>query len=309
MALSPRPSAGLVGAGLILLAGTAFLTGCTPSHAADTGSVSPQIASDVTGWLFPATVPQAVAGAEFQNTITTLRDNQFKVCLSKYGFGARAQLFGLAARPLVGAGIPTAPGYQNPGAPTLGLVNLAVVSDTKMLSPIYVGNRYVGTGFGVSASEEAAVMVKSQPCWNHVMPLSAPLQSGPVFALRSLWGNTVDRLTNSAAAQSANQSFGTCTTGHGAPESAGASLAAFASWLNGAVNGTQFTNSLSPSATARQLDAHWSAIFAQCAAPVVSVMQSVLPAAQKSFVQRHFQQITAVEKLVATAVLNLQKTH
>ena len=285
----------LVGVGLMLLAGTASLAGCTPSsHASDTGSVSPQIPKP---W------------SAITQTVTTLRDNQFKVCLSKYGFGAKAQMFGLAAFPLIGGVLPEAPGYQNVGVPTFGLADLAVISHTKMLSPIDIGNRYEGTGFGVSASEEAAVMVKSLPCWTHVRGLSQPLQSGPVFALESLWTDTVDRLTNSAAAQSANQSFGTCTTGHGAPESAGTSLAAFVSWLNGAVNGTRVTNSLTPSAQVVHLDAHWSAVFAQCAGPMVAVMQSVLPAAQKSFAQRHFQQIAAVDKLVSTVILNLQKTH
>jgi hypothetical protein len=81
------------------------------------------------------------------------------------------------------------------------------------------------------------------------------------------------------------------------------------SWLNGAVNGTTVTDSLTPSAQNRHLDGHWSAVFAQCAAPVVAVMQSVLSAAQKSFAQRHFQQIAAVDKLVSNVVLKLQKTH
>jgi hypothetical protein len=297
--------------GVATLLSALSATACSAgSRGSNGGSVSPQVTTEVSEWIFPATVTQADAGVAFGQTLISLRNRKFQACMAGLGFDGAAQRFALAARPLLGGGFPAAPGYTNPGSLSSGLVDLSLIRRTGMLVSIRIGNKLAGSGSGISSAQEAAAMRKSTSCWAEVDRLYAPLQGGTISAMQLLWLNDVTRLQGSATARSAYLSFGQCVTEHGASQTAGESLQAFVEWLRPALNGTTYTGAepLIPPAPVRQLDAHWSSVFAQCAAPVVAAMQRLLPAVQKAFLQSHYQEVTATDKLVAHILADLERS-
>lgn len=297
-----------LGAGILVSA--LLAAGCSAaSHGSASGPVSPQVTTEVTDWVFPASVAQADAGVAFGQTLISLRNRKFEACMAGLGFDRKAQRFALAAHPLYSGGLPVAPGYTLAGYPSEGLVDLRLISRTGMLVPIQIGNRLAGSRSGISPAQQAATFTKSMGCWAEVGRLSSPLEGGTINAMRLLWLNAATRLQEAAAARSANLSFGQCVTEHGAPQTAGESLLAFMQWLRTAVNSTTYTGTLplTPPAPERQLDAHWSSVFAHCAAPMVTAMERRLPALQKSFLQSHFQQVSAADKVVAHVLAELEQ--
>lgn len=295
--------------GLGLLFGVALVSACTasPNQKSDP-KVTPQIASEVTDWLFTSTVAQADGSVVFANTIDKFRDDRFRTCMSSFGFGAKAQQFALSNDPILGGGIPTAKGYIASPEIWEGLADLGAIRRTGMLAPIYIGSKLADSAAGMPTAQRAAIVAKSRDCWDQVNRLYAPMEGGPIAALERLWIAAVNRFQENLAMLSANQAFGTCVTTHGAPENVSGSLSSFANWLRQTVDGRLYSGkaSLTPSMHVRQLDAHWSDVFAECAVPVVRVAEHLLPPLRRSFLQDHFQQISAAESRVALTIAQLE---
>ena len=292
----PGGARGIV-AGAGVLAVVVAASGCAgPARQAGGvgGAVPPRVAGEVTGLLFPGSVAQVMANRAFVQAITGLKQNEVRACMRGYGFGPAAQRY--VATTIFG-GPPALAPYVFPGNQGIGLVDLRVVARTGMLVPLY-GSPGPGPVPGYSAKAQ----LRGFACVHRVIdysPLSRALNGAAANGLRELWLKVAGRVAASGAVQAADRSFRACVIAHGAPQSAGSSLSVFVNWL---ANRLFRPKASAPMEPFRQLDAHWSGVFAGCAAPVVSATQRLLSAARPSFLQAHYPQITVVERQVAQAI-------
>lgn len=291
----------------------ALVAGCNSLVQGQGGLTSQPTDSDVVGFFMPATMAQVTSGATFQQTLTTLEKEQFEACIRRLGFGSQAQAFAFAQLGLMPFGV--ASGYQRAQEAGLGLVNLQAVGQSGVLAPIYYPGLNQSTLRGVSMAEIRAVESDRWRCWQQAQ---APARQLNLLgsALFRQWYAMQAKVEASAQVQALDKVFGTCVMRQGAPRTAAGSLRQFINWLEGVINRGAFiivrNGATSPqfsssSAALGKTDAQWSAVFARCAGPLVSVLQGLWLEKQQAFMQTHFQQVTELETVAARTLRTLAR--
>jgi hypothetical protein len=234
----PAQSAGGPLARALLLAAVvpALLAGCgLISHSPSTGSL--QADTGVVGYYIPATLAQLASGRTFGLTVNTLQKEAFQACIGRLGFDQQAQA--VAFRMLNFMPFGGQNGWVQAQEAGLGLVNLATVSRSGMLVPIFASPLSSGRS-KLPQAEMRALQVDQWHCWRQVRLLSAPLDREG-FGLFQRWYSAETRVLESAPVQAADHTFSTCVLKQGAPRTAAGSLRQFVAWIEQVVNrGTGF---------------------------------------------------------------------
>jgi hypothetical protein len=286
---------------LILL--LVLVAGCGP--AARTGGLPTfgRTSAGVIGSYVPATLAQLADGDDFQQNLGTLEKEAFENCIRGFGFGPAAQTF--AFQSINYLPFQAMAGYTSYQNAAVGLVDVHSVTKTGMLAPIYtVGQRPDSTG--ISPAEQRAIRADQWRCWSASMqPVRKLNQQG--YAIHRQWYSQEVRLLNSKQVRAATKVFGSCVSHEGAPRTAAQSLGQFLNWLQRTINRGAFSGTGVSVQPRQRVDAHWSAVFVRCGGPLVSLLQRLLPGAQQAFVQEHFGQIAALNKIAAQSMAALQR--
>jgi len=287
---------------------TAIVTaGCGVSaHGPGIRTALGQTDAGVIGEYIPASMSQIADGTDFELMLSTLERELFEYCIKGHGFGPQAQAF--AYRNLNLIPFQALAGYTQNQQASVGLVSLQSIKNSGMLAPLYIAARPANTA-GLSQAELRAVQADQWRCWDQSTQSTRELARHGE-ALGRQWYSAEVRLMNSARVKAATKVFRSCVLHSGAPRTASESLGQFLNWLRGVVNRGVFSApapALLPSVQPRKaLDAHWSQIFTKCGGPLVLLMQRLLPGAQRTFIQAHFGQLTALEKTAAKTISALE---
>jgi hypothetical protein len=232
-ALSAR---GPLARAVLAVAAPALLVGCgVLSRSTSAGTL--QADTGVVGYYLPATLAQLASGRTFGETISTLQKEAFEACIGRLGFDQQARA--VAFRMLNFMPFGGQNGWVQAQEAGLGLVNLATVSRSGMLVPIFASPVSAG-GAKLPPAEMRALQVDQWRCWRQVRVLTAPLDREG-FALFQRWYSAETRVLESAPVQSADHTFSTCVLRQGAPRTAAGSLRQFVAWIEQVVNrGTGF---------------------------------------------------------------------
>jgi hypothetical protein len=297
--------------GLAIALGAVAAAGCAASPPGAAGAAAlaaqGQTGAGVTGEYLPATMAQIADGTNFQQTITTLEKELFEDCIRNLGFGPKAQAYAFANLNLLP--FQALSGYTQNQEASVGLVSLQSVSLTGMLAPVYIIGLRPNRS-GIPPAEQRAVQDDQWRCWSKALQPTRQLDEEGQ-ALWRQWYAAEIRLMTTAQVRSATKVFGSCVSHRGAPRTASESLGQFLDWLRQIVNRGVFGQPVSAVRASTQpraeLDAHWSRVFTTCGGPLVMLMQRLLPAAQQTFMQAHFGQVAALEKLAVKTVGTLEK--
>jgi hypothetical protein len=281
-----------------------LIAGCASASSGTGGSPSPQVQAETISWFFPATVEQSDNVWEFYDALRSLEQQALNGCISRFGFGVQADSYVTAYENYLSNRFRALPGYRQQWS--LNLINVHAVAQTGMLVEVMTGTNSPPSASGLPVSEMRAINADFVRCIRQVRQPTRKFQRDG-SALKQLWDISSGNVYRSSAIDQADLSFQSCMMQQGAPQTAAASSAQFQIWLTGVVNPAGWTNGSLASRPRAALDAHWTAVWARCAGPVVSVWQRLLLAAQKSFLEVHYQQVTALERLVGQSVLQLQK--
>jgi hypothetical protein len=288
-------------AGLLLLgitaAGCGQAAGATGPRAA---AVPAAVRTEAIEWFFPATMAESDGGEIFLGALHDLSVRAVNACLKPMRFGPGqvaylSDLVNFETNPFR-----MLPGYVPQWTGTL--IDTRQVAHSRMLVPVLAGaNRKPGDA-GLSLAQVHAVTAGLTRCERLVQqPLANFQQYG--WPLQSQWLNVMAKIYQSVAARKALVAFRTCVLGRGAPKATAGSPEQFRVWLGGAVNPPSARTSAPPPSTPRAaLDSRWSAVWARCAAPVMTVRQHLLQPAQQAFLQAHQRQLIALERVLANSV-------
>jgi len=230
------PARGPLARALLAVSVPALLAGCGVfSRSTNAGTL--QADTGVVGYYLPATLAQIASGRTFGQTISTLQREAFEACIGRLGFDQQAQA--VAFRMLNFMPFGGQNGWVQAQEAGLGLVNLATVSRSGMLVPIFASPVSVG-GTRLPSAEMRALQIDQWRCWRQVRALTAPLDREG-FALFQRWYSAETRVLESAPVQAADHTFSTCVLKQGAPRTAAGSLRQFVAWIEQVVNrGTGF---------------------------------------------------------------------
>jgi hypothetical protein len=249
-------------------------------------------------------VVQGDSGREFEDTLHALSLQAVNACLSRSGFGEQADTYISALENYQSDRYQALPGYTQQWS--IDLINVHAVAQTGMLVQVMTGENSPPSTSSLSAGEVRAVNADSTRCISQARQPARKFQRDG-SALERLWYTATESTYRSSAVNQADRAFGSCVMRQGTPPAATGSPEQFQTWLDPVVNPPGWTSGTLPSGPRAALDAHWSAAWASCAGPVVSVMQRLLLAAQKLFLQAHYQQVTTLEQLVGGSVSQMQR--
>lgn len=309
----PRPhgwpgrvrSGAVAAAGLVLLgiaaAGCGQAAGATRLPAT---AVPAAVRTEAIDWFFPATMAESDGGAVFLRALHDLSVKAVSACLEPMRFGPGQVAYLKDLVNFETDPVRMLPGYvpQWTGA----LTDTRQVAHSGMLVPVLAGASRKPAGAGLSLAQVQAVTTGLTRCERLVQqPLANFQQYG--WPLQSQWLNVTAKIYQSVAARRALVAFGTCVLGRGAPKAAAGSPEQFRVWLSGAVNPPSARTSAPPPSTPRAaVDSRWSAVWARCAAPLMTVRQRLLRPAQQAFLRAHQRQLIALERVLANSVSAVQ---
>jgi hypothetical protein len=302
MIRSGRWAASLVILLLVLAAG------CAPAASGPGGLATlGRTSAGVIGSYVPATLAQLADGDDFQQSLGTLEKEAFENCIRGFGFGPAAQAFAFQSINYLPFQAMT--GYTSYQNAAVGLVDVHSVTKTGMLAPIYIAGQRPDSS-GISPAEQRAIRADQWHCWSaSQQPVRKLNQQG--YAIHRQWYAQEVRLLNSKQVRAATKVFGSCVSHEGAPKTAAQSLGQFLNWLQRTINRGAFVSGVGSSGASVQprqrVDAHWSAVFVRCGGPLVSLLQRLLPGAQQAFVQEHFGQIAALNKIATQTMTELER--
>jgi hypothetical protein len=288
--------------GAVLSLSLGMAAGCaSPSDGA--AAPSPQVQEETIGWFFPATVAQSESGAAFLENLHALSVQAVNECVSRSGFSAQAKAYVIAFEDYSDSPYSVLPGYTQQWDPDL--IDVPVVRESGMLVEVVTGTNRPPSAASLAIGEKQAINADLSRCIRQTRQPGTAFQNDGK-ALRRLWRISTTNINNSSAVTRANRQFGSCVTRQGAPPAA-ASPAQFPTWLDGVVNPPAAYAGTLPPGPRASVDAHWSTVWALCAAPVVTVWQQHLESTQRAFLQAHYQEVTALEQQVAQSISEMEK--
>jgi hypothetical protein len=290
----------------------ASASGCASASGASSESMPQQrIAGETVGYFFAATVTQSAHGVMFRKHVATLQRAAFRECISRLRPGQDDDAYLEASSPFNPD--PIAPGYVMALGANYGVLDLKAISRSGMLVPIVIVGHTGSARFGLSASKMRALSVDGLRCQRNVAQRVVELytqlnQRGE--PLVNIWLAMVSRTLAQNDVRNAHGRFTQCLKRNGVPSLAAGSILQFAGWLMslvnpGAVKGRSSTSL--PEASQAAVDGHWSAVFVSCAAPLVTLLQRLLPRLQTIFLQAHSKQVAALEALVGRNMSDMKR--
>jgi hypothetical protein len=287
---------------LLFVLEAALVVGCS-SAKPESSAPPPQVQEDTISWFFTATVAQSNDAGAFLSALHSLAVQAGNVCMEKYGFGPQATEYLDSYEDYLIQTSRVEPGYIQVW--NSNLVDVQAVAATGMLAEVVTGTKSPPTVAGVSSSEEQAVKADLTRCLSRVRGPSFSFQQAG-RALERLWRIDTAKADQAASVQAARRRFGVCVTRQGAP-SVAATPAQFQNWLADLVDPAASYDGTMSAGPRLALDARWTAVWANCAGLVVSAFQAQLVPVQKSFLQKHFQEVEVLERQVAKSEASLQR--
>jgi hypothetical protein len=240
------------------------------------------LSAEVLYYFVPATGSQYSLGAKFSGTYFALRDDIVAACMTRSGFRV----------PRTSAAIYTAQDFDNDQWP-----DLAAISRSGTLDP---GLRNGLRKLIVPRRDQHAYQADLSRCQQNPQKIIAPLiRVGSNLA--GPWLSIVNKVQVSAQVRGYLDRFSSCVAQAGTPGSSAGSFSYFLAWVTGLEAAAKTT------AGAIAVDRHWAPIFVRCAGPTVAVQDRLELAQQAAFLQRHHQQVRALQILAAQVVTKFKR--
>jgi hypothetical protein len=261
------------------------------------------LAQDALYSFLPATGAQGALGAQFDHQVAVLEIARTNSCMARYSYsgkaGALARNFELYVNPPLGS--PYVPGWvPSDIASVPNLYDLTLLAHG-LLSEVMTGSP---NGPSVPPAVYNAIDNRFTHCQNLAAQPFTRMDSEGMSVYP--WVQRVKAIQASPPAVAANRGYGACVQRHGAPATAAQSPDAFWYWLNNLVSPT-IGGSRQQIAARTALDRRWTHVFVTCAAGVLAVEGRLQLAAQKVYLDQHYDQVLAVERLAIQTISRVDR--
>lgn len=257
--------------------------------------------------FLPATGPQLTEGLTFFAEENLLENAIAFRCMAAYRFGPEAMpLVRYAEKymdPLQGS--PQVPGWQGEnvsGVPNL--YNLPALEHDGLLGEVLTGSPNAPP---VAAREANAIYAYYYRCQSAAERAFVPIETDGI-ALSKMWQRAVAAIQAAPRLRAAYSRFGTCTRQAGAPASARISPDGFRNWLTDEIAPPMpdpYGQATMIAAEIRR-DRRWTAVFISCVKSLVPVQDKLQLAAQRTFINVHYQQVLALVQTASRILSRLE---
>jgi hypothetical protein len=260
-------------AAAVAVVGAAAVVSSGPARSPGTATAA--LDQKITDYFFPATGAQFTTGAQIEGVIFARSRDREADCLARLGYR-----------------IPRVPARAAASADwaLTQLPDLARIRRTASLGPAdapFPFNENPIPRNDLKRCESAAIQ------W--YLPTDRAYQ-----ALARSWSGILTRTQATGLVRATLGGLRACARRYGARPSSIASLAGFADWVLGHINGSAELHD-SPART-RALERHWAPIFITCARPTVSVQERLQSTQRVIFLHRHHHQVQTLIALMKQAL-------
>lgn len=295
----------------LVIAAPLLAAACTSSASSAPGSPpdSSQLSGAAVYRFLPATGAQLAAGVGFFHAQNVLRNVITDRCMAGFGFGSSAQPFVTYFEKYINPpqGSPLVPGWGGENDSNVpNLYDLPPLAHGGLLAPVRTGS----PNPTIPAAELQAIRADFQRCqyrsWRPFQPL---FHAG--WTLSVLWQHQAAAVEATGPVQAAYAAFGSCVRRRGAPTKAAGSPDSYSYWLTALVAPSipDPYGQTTLIAGEVKLDRRWTTVFTGCLGPVLRVQDPLLLKAQAAFLQAHYQQVLAVQRLADHAVSSVDRRY
>jgi hypothetical protein len=260
-------------AAAVAIVGSAAVVSSGPARSPGTANAAAD--RKITDYLFPATGPEFTTGAQIEGVIFARSRDREADCLARLGYH-----------------IPRVPARAAASADwaLTQLPDLARIRRTASLGP-------PDQPFPFNQNPIPRNDLKR--CQSVAYQWYLPIDRA-YHALARSWEAILTRTQATSPVRATLGGLRTCARRYGARPSSIGSLAGFADWVLGHINGSAELHD-SPART-RALERHWAPIFITCARPTVSVQERLQSAQRIIFLHRHHRQAQTLIALMKQAL-------